>query len=429
MPFNIPNDQLNQSTYTGCPPGYILIDGACVHPLTEEIFEISEATEYEFVYYENAGELVGQYKMSTIGDPIAPPTYFAQNVRLNKYEDIVADSLSSVANPEDGIISMSIRLDQHGPAINQLFNDSGENFRNTFMFGEFHYLTNNPSSITRFNINADLILDGVNQNLPKQIEGSGSFIKWYLSYTRIPTNDRPFEMIDRGEPPTPRISNMVTGTDRLQWDTLRGTCYRHVRIYDGLGLNEVYVDNIPVSGHYLMKVWCEVDEDILTSYINSNYQYAGEEIEFSLLFYPPSFYAYPADTVTKTITPLINAYNDYVDEIIFKAPMNYKTDGNMLYDIEFLTAKNSEDILFKTSSHEGSNHFELSTWFESEDGEEWILMTNLLPSFNNSFDEISGADSEKTKYIKYELSSTAKRLISNRDDVLFRIKHLDGTLI
>jgi len=138
---------------------------------------------------------------------------------------------------------------------------------------------------------------------------------------------------------------------------------------------------------------------------------------------------YPADTISRTISPKINAINNSVDEIIFNASNNYKTDGNVHYMIEFLTAKNSGDILFRTSSYGAHDYSEGFQWYESADLDSWTPISTGMPSFMNSFDENNGSDSEQTKYIKYILSDDAKTLLEDAANILFRIKQIDGTLI
>ena len=434
MPFNIPQDQLNNSSYTGCPPGYILVDGACVHPLTEEIFEVAEAAEYDFEYYENAGELVGKYSLGVIGNPITPSVYFAQNLKIIKFKDIGISNAAMNLSPDDALLAMDFTHSYNSGAptteITQDFLSTDDTFKNTFKFGEFFLLPNNPTAIKRINLNYQVIHDNGSIDIPLPIEGADAIVKWYFGYVRIPSGDRPDNMLV--DTPTPTIAYPIQGTDyRLTWQTLRDTCFRYIRVYDQSNLNASFSE-VPRNGQYLIQLKCVVDEDKLQEFMNANTdssEYVDEERDYKILFYPPSFYSYPADSISDIDTPSLNALNQFIDEVIFEAPKNYKTDGNIHYSIDFLTAKNSTDILFQTSSYEGHEHFEGFQWYISTDKENWTSTTPRLPSFNNLFDEVSGTDSEKTVYIKYELSDVVRELLRDRADILFKIKQLDGTLV
>lgn len=447
MPITIPEDLLNSSSFTGCPPGYILVGNACVNPLTEHIYEVVEASEYDFEYYEHAGELVGKYNFNVYGDPVSPLTYFAQNCKLSKLKTLNVSNPSMNIGEDEGILSMKIIHNDSSVVIDQEVYNSDPSYNSSFYMGEFHLLPGNIANIKRVNLAYDLInstgetySEWGNKkatapiSTPSSKEGdSNSFVKWYLGYVRIPNSDRPDDMLvdEDGNQVTPTILNPIYGTDRLDWLTLRETCYRYIQVYDQSNLLELFKDNMPRNGHYLIQFKCLIDTEKLQEFINNSVDSSGYESpqDFHIIFYPPSFYSFPIDAIDDIDTPKLNSVNSFMEEIVFQAPRNYKSDGNVQYMIEFLTAKNSEDILFRTSSYAGHDWSESFQWHHSVDGEVWESLTSALPSFNNNFIEESGTDSEKTKYIKYELSQEAKELLGDRADILFRIKQIDGTLI
>jgi hypothetical protein len=234
----------------------------------------------------------------------------------------------------------------------------------------------------------------------------------------------------KNEPITPEIPNRTSGTGGLKWKTLRNTCFSWVRVYDKMGMLEYFLDDIPADGQYVVQIKCVIRKDRLLSFLNNSVDsglYLGGEQDYRIVIYPPSFYLYPADTVSKTIVPKINAINDIVEEIVFETTNNYKTDGNIHYMIEFLTAKNSGDILFRTSTYDEHDYHEGFQWFESPDQLEWNPISSGLPEFKNSYSESNGSDSEQTRYIKYVLSEDARSSLDGLPNILFRIKQLDGT--
>ena len=454
MPFNIPNELISQDVYTGCPPGYILVGDACVHPLSDYIINVSEAAEYEFEYYEHGGELIGKYNMRLVGDPPAPPAYFSQNASLTTGNKLPVENMAMNISPDDGFLFFNVTHNHNDGSplvvIEQPVFSTDADYNNTALFGEFHLLPNNPASIKRVNLNYDILQGdnvysswtnkaGANPLPTVKQEETAPIIEWYMGYRRIPTLDRPDEMLidpSTSEAVTPTIASPVLATDRLGWKTLRSSCYKWTRVYDELNLVDLFGDEIPRSGHYLMQFKAIINKDRLAEFINTNVDSSEYEAEtesqirdYKVLLYPPSLYMYPADAVDNIDSPNLNAINDFLDDIVFEAPRNYKTDGNIHYQIEFLTAKNSTDILFQTSSYSGHDWNEGFQWYTSIDGETWNSFTPSLPTFDNTFNEVNGSDSERVKYIKYELSDEANELLRNRADILFRIKQLDGTLV
>jgi hypothetical protein len=151
MPFNIPNELISRETYTGCPPGYTLVGNACVNNTTGQIFHVSEGSEYEFEYYENAGELVGRYKLGAIGDPEMPPLYFSQNVSVDTIKSLSINSPSMIMNKEDSALFVDItHYDNDGDQeldIKTSLPSSDPEYETTFLVGEFFLLPNNMVGI------------------------------------------------------------------------------------------------------------------------------------------------------------------------------------------------------------------------------------------------------------------------------------------
>jgi hypothetical protein len=437
-----------ETPYTGCPPGYVLVGDACINPVTGSIYELAESSAYEFEYYQNSGELIGRFKPFAIGDPSVAPIYFGQNAKVQKIKHFNIPELRQNISPDDSVLYFDVEhKDNSGSPtaiIIENFISGKEGFRNSFSFGEFYGLSNSLRSIKRMNLNFDLVQGnrifgnwlhstGLDSSLPSAEEGSlNSFVKWYFGYSKIPNNQRPLNMRQDEEALIPTIQSPVTATEKLQWETVESTCYNWIRVYDKSNIQELLQSVNLKYGQYICQVKVEIDEAKLQDFILRNVDsslYVEGQIDFNLILYPPSFYMYPADSITRIESPAQNSVNDFFREMTFRASDNYKTDGNIHYTIEFLTARNSEDILFETSTFSESSSFEEFHWFSSSNKEEWTPITASRPTFDNAYEASNGADSEGATYIKYELSDAAKLILQDRSDILFKITQLDGTLI
>lgn len=448
MAFNIPSDLLNTEVYNGCPPGYIRVGDSCVHPLTEEIIQIAEATEYEFEYHQNCGELIGRYILSSPKNIEVPSIYFSQNIKAAPLYRVGINDPETILNKNDNVLFKDFTHTKNSGLLDinldEYFTSDIADFRNTFVFGEFHLITNLPHAIHRINLNYSLRdatntkyqdwpnLNGIPLPTLLEVDKSASFLEFYLGYSKIPTLDRPFEFIEDSQyKVTPTFKHPLKATDRLNWKTLRETCFRWTRIYDksNIGDKLALLDLRP--GHYLCQIKCVINEAKLKAFMNSAVDAStyinGVPKEFKIIFYPPSMNLYQVDSVTNVVEPGLNAINPFVDRVIFKAPQNYKTDGNIHFRLVFLTDKSSEDILFSTSSYEFFEDFEAFQWSVSKDNKTWKQFSSATPTFNNNYEEENGMDSEQIKYIKYQLSDNIKQILKDKADISFRIYQLDGT--
>lgn len=439
--FNIPGDDQNL-TFTGCPPGYILVDDACVNPLTDEIIFAQDGSGYEFEYYPNAGELIGKYILfsSVETGPIGTP-YFDQNVNIVNIGTLGIENPAQTVNDGEYVFSINI-THTHVPGddglveINQSIISTNPDFRTTFLAGEFHLLPRTMQSINRVNLQYEILQDGnqefedllIPYNLPTLKEGESTpLIKWYLGYTALLDSDRPEAFKDIV---TPKIKSPIYGTDNLIWKSLNDICTNWIPVFDGSHVGEDFREHD--DSHYLCQFRCQIQEEALREFINSTFDssgYLGGEKTYQLIIYPPSIYLHPTDNVDNFINPKVNTINSSIKEFIFEAANNYKIDGNIHYEIEFLTSKNSSDILFRSSSYAGSSDYEELLWQESSDGITWTDIQPDLPTFNNLYEFNNGSDSENTILIKYILSNEGIQALSGRSDIVFRIKQIDGTLI
>lgn len=449
--FNLPNEEQGvQEVFTGCPPGYDHIGDACVHPLTDDIIYIRESSGYEFQYYTNAGELIGKYYLLTSfeEDFISTP-YFGQNVHIIKLKHLQIENSKQVINKEEPVFLIRFlhkkEIDED-PTVSIVQDISSLNpfFSTTFYAGEFHLLPKTLLGLNRMNLNYELLQEYKEESefvdtlqspiIPplKEENEDSALIQWEFGYNKLPNRDRPnsFIEIDSFNKPTPLIDDRLTGTDKLEWQTIDPECFKYINVFDGSNPGLRFEEIEKPSGHYLCQMKCSVNEENMLEFINSNFAIEdGEEKEYNLVVYPPSIYMHPTDNIDYIITPRVNTVNDRLKEFIFEAPANYKPDGGHHYQIDFLTSKTTSDILFQTSSSQDSEFFEDFFWQESTDGEEWTAIPNEYPEFNNIYDEQSGSDSENIKQIKYIISENAAVVLAGRSDIVFRIKQFDGTKI
>lgn len=442
MSFEIPSELLAKDSFNGCPPGYIYKDGACFHPLTEDILEISEESQYDFKYYDNCGEVVGKYEFGKVGKTTLSPIYFAQNAKVDTPRSLEMYDNEVMISDEDGMLLVDFSFGPEGLILSENFYSDSPELKNTVYLGEFHLLTNNPSTIKNFGLSFEL-KDSLGRHISKWDDLRAqdpknptvsfgepySLVDFAFGYARIPNTDRPWDMIEESEAVTPTYKDPIYATDRITWKTLRETCFRWIYASDGDSFDDIDGDRDNRNGHYLMQCRARVIESKLLDFMTSMVDYSEWESnkDFRIVIYPPSLKIKPLDNVIKLISPRENFTNRSMREIVFEVPQNYKRDGNVQYSIDILTEESDKDILFRTSSYGNDPDFEEFQWHESDDGKSWRPITSSAPTFNNSYQEINGSDSELSKFIKYELSYRAQEKLKNLSNLKMRIGQIDGT--
>jgi hypothetical protein len=438
-----------------CEAGYVLWQNACVNPLdTDDYKKIPHSVGYDFEYYEHAGELIGKYNLIPVSiGGCTVPIYFGQNVKVEKIERMNLKPSININTDESALI---MNLNHYDAGVGSIMDipaltdDSTDNV-DSFYFGEFFCLQNTISAIKKINLAYDLV-DGKGDpysslwdNLrPDFVELPGNdsidpnaFVEWSFGFARVPQAGRlkAFKPnIDSGVGVTPTVKDPVLGTGWGNWKAMRDTCFAWLRVHDKFNLNE-YLASTPIhSDQHVVQVRVRVNQEKLSAFLalavdSSAYAEPEKEKEYRLVFYPPSFYSFPSDAVDNLVSPNLNSVNTHLDDIIFPVPNNYKTDGNIQYVIEFLTAKNRGDVIFSTSSLGDHASYEKLQWTQSGDKINWRSISDELPSFNNEFEEENGSASESTLFIKYELSTKARAKLLERSDIIFKIKQIDGTLV
>ena len=435
----------------------------------------SEFVQFKFLHYENAGELVAKYRYEPYfifdkaggtwenipdsaihaeyeyKDPLDFPKFFNQGefrvrpIRLNTsvYEDFLNEKTEWL----DGLTTTpSLRLKHNSVAgTTSLTDDKGSPLQGEFTvyFGEFFLLSNNYKGIKRFNLKTELLQGDLNERGFSRKRGiysypdhtakgmDDSFVKWYFGYSKIPESQRPdFLKVGRI---TPTVDNMIHTESRRRWMAMRDNCMGWHRIFDksNLGFDLHHRRDRPTST--ICTVKAVVDFEKLRAYLDDKFvheTYQGETENYDIILYPPAMYMYPVDSVVDVIEPVINSINTFTDKILFKAPNNFKTDGNIHYAIDFFTSEGDKDPFYSTSSYLGDPAFEYGRWLKSEDNmKTWQLVSADTPTFDNTFALESGTDAILTTHIKYIPSERLFDLIRDSPVVVFRIKQLDGTRV
>lgn len=476
MPFfNIANVPNFSDQDTGCPPGYARVGDVCINSLTEDIFKLIYSSGYEFEYYENSGELVGRYKLFDNDAEIASEvfltqnlsrvraagSYFNQNVNITKFDSFDLENPAQNISPQESILFLEVKhtyndVDDEDveilhPFLNDAFILANPDALNVYFLGEFHFITNTLKSVKRVNFAYDILQDLKEKEdfehkkisyvpFPKPILATEatSFVECYFGYARLPERDRPVKNLDRDDYPS--LKSPIIGTDWVKWKTLGAVCGNFRRTYNGDELGDYFTTLDRDDGNYLCQFKYQINKDKLKTAITARFDGSGYEEDelgvktkvYQILLYPPSIYLYPAKNVTEMVRPILNSINDPVDEIVFKAPQNYKSDGNTHFGIKFFESKVSQTKIFETSSYFESDYFEEFLWqynTTSDPDSDYADIPSGKPEFSNIYTDDAGADSESTTYIKYVLSENAKIAIKDKTDIIFKITQLDGTLL
>lgn len=477
MPFFNLQDVPNFSEQdTGCPPGYSRVGDVCVNSLTEDIFKLIYSSGYEFEYYENAGELVGRYKLFDNDADIASEvflnqnlsrvraagSYFNQNVNITKVDSFGMANPAQNLTPQESILFVEVKHVYNGPGdeeveilhpfLNDAFIEANPDFLNVFYFGEFHFITNTLKSVKRVNLAYDVLQDLVESEdweyhkagftpFPKPVanQALNSFIDWYFGYARLPERDRPTLNLDRVDYPS--IKTPINGTDWVKWKTLSSVCGNYRQVFNGTELGDYFTDLDRDDGNFLCQFKATINLDRLktaftTRFDGNTYPVSSEtnkkEMTYQIIIYPPSMYLYPVKNPVEIVKPRLNSINDPIEEIVFKAPQNYKSDGNLHFGIKLFESKASDVIIHESSSYFGSENFEEFLWLYTNDTDvdgDYVDIPTAKPGFTNLYTNDGGVDSESATYIKYTLSEKAKLAIAGKTDIIFKITQLDGTLL
>jgi len=441
--------------------------------------------EFNFLHYENAGELVAGYKYTplvirgddgeweTMPSPAYPPSvnpfsfppFFDQeNTRLVKIIERGTTSSDGQflnhrtrwiepftdgesANYTPAIRVRHLRLEDGTTRI-ESSNKTELIDKQDIYFGEFFFLSNTYKVIKRTNIKTELLQDNVNHEhfgyLNEDFEYPSdtvlgkydSFMEWYLGYGPVPEEQRPeFLSIPRI---TPTPCNLIHTESRRRWNSFRIECLSWIRIYDKSNINEEFKDRKVTPQSMIGQVRCTIDYDKVKEYLDQTFDslsypgYPGVDnyVDYDIILYPPSMYMYPADSITEVLEPDVNSLNSFVDRVVFEAPNNFKTDGNFHYKIEFYTFSIKDGPIFITSSYEGSPYYEDEGWYFSKDNQHsWAPVGEELPTFDNKYEVNHGTDGIFTSHIKYVLSKDIFEKVKNNPMIIFKIYQMDGTLV
>ncbi len=323
----------------------------------------------------------------------------------------------------------------------------------TYYFGEFHHITNTLKSLVRTNLSYQILEvggspeDNVNfykthlqypdftrktmgfVEPPKVTEGlTGQFLEYYFQWTSVPPSNRP-PTLDRSGYPSPQ--SPITATDYLEWKTIKETCSGSLRIYNG-SVPHTYFETTDINdSHYICQTKLVVNQTALQAYFTANLTPPSTGFkEYVLILYPPSYYYYPAKNPSSYIEPIPNFLNRTLTSFTFEAPKNYKSDGDIGYQILFYSSKGTP-ALFSSSSNEDYDDYEVAYWDFSETtlGNAVSIPGSTLPEFDNHFYATAGTPSLTTRLVRYRLSEAAKAALTGRTEILVRIRQLDGTMI
>jgi len=437
----------------------------------------SEFVDFSFLHYENAGELIAQYRYEPLysfnknasqwelieenpdhdayeyKDPSDFPGFYGQEgyrlrplrISTSNYENFLGTKTSWPTGITT-VASMRFTHTHNEDDYTVITGPDGGQLRGTFelYFGEFFLLGNNFKAIKRFNLQSELLQGDINSDnflylredeyvYPDQTflgEGT-SFIEWQFGRAPIPESQRPAHL-SMGTL-RPSVQNPLHTESRRRWMAMRGSCLSWLRVYDdsNLGLELENKSSFPKST--ICTVKAIIDYDKLREFLEDTFkhdEYMNGKESYDIIFYPPSMYMYPADSVVEVVEPVVNSVNTFTDKIIFKAPDSFKTDGNFHYRIEFYRTESEIVPFYSTSSFIGDESFEYGRWLKSNDNmDTWTVVGVTQPTYNNGFEEESGTDAIFTTHIKYVLTDELFELVRDSSSVLFKIHQLDGTMV
>ena len=292
--------------------------------------DISIYNEFEFLYYENAGELVGSYKYRPrlvrdardynswvdteskyVVSDISKIHYIFQNVPRvylpsffnDKYfrttpikreqSDRIYDFLNQKTSWPNSITATPVmRLqykyyENHGSRIYTLDNEGYEpnvpdeliNYHILYL-GEFFLINDTIRAIKKVNLKSELLIDEKNSlaysqynRLPTFTDEmkyrNESFLKWYFGICFVSDRYKNKELYSMNNI-YPDINNFIHAENRQGWNMLRGNCMSWMRIYDNYDfeftLNHDNYNNKKVPT-CAMKV--HIDFDKLRRYLDS----------------------------------------------------------------------------------------------------------------------------------------------------------------
>lgn len=396
-----------------------------------------DSISYEFEYYENAGELVGRYKLYSEDTSLSEAQkYFDQVPKIIKLSNLDITGPRQILNINESILIVDIdySLINGAKVISDLSNLAPE--RTTYYLGEFHNITNTMKSFIRCNLSYDIVKgdtvpftefpitvgsgdSGMYPDVSEDTEGQ--FVEFYLQWDKVPVTNRP-ESLDRNLYPS--YNNPINATDYLNWKTLGDKCFGSLRIYNGLIPAPLFEIKDILDSHFICQTKVIINESKMTEWF---IDHLGDNYDtYKILIYPPSYYFYPAKNPETYLSPIPNFTNREFKQLIFRAPKNYKSDGNIQYELEIYIDKNTS--IFKTSSLEDSENYEASQWFYSEgNSENYTELSSGLPPDDNLFYENTGSPSISSYNIKYTLSDNARSAIAGKTNLLLKIRQLDGT--
>lgn len=469
--FNIPEITSDQDFV--CPVGYTKTENACVRlansPNPFSVIRKKFYSGYGFEYYENAGILVGRYKIDSsniqfnnipsnpdvtnFNQTLQATNYFGQNVKSSYLSNFTLGAPKQNLKSGESVLFLQVKHSRIGStSVVEILHpdiptEDTNPLVNNFIFGEFHLITNTLKSFVRANINFELLQDFKQESafiyktvdfdpVPSlsDTDGEASFVEMYLGYTRVPLQDRP-PSLERSDYPS--LADPINGTQWLKWKSINESCSGYRRIYNGTVSGEYFEEIDSADGHYICQTKCSINKSKLLAYLNRSFdsnsyplntESSNKEMIYQILIYPPSYYFYPAKNPASYINPIPNYVNRELVEVKFETPKNYKADGNIQYRISFFS-DNGGTLLFSSSSSKQDSDYEDLFWEEISPNQQTSkVLTPNYPTFDNQFNELNGVPAtSQDSYIRYRLSPPALASIKDRETVYFKIYQFDGT--
>ncbi|RLA68506.1 MAG: hypothetical protein DRQ78_00020 [Epsilonproteobacteria bacterium] len=439
-------------------------------------FRPSAFLEFYFIHYENAGELISKYKYEPLivyneassswvsipedashldyetYNPLYFPKFFDQDtarirpIRYNTAPD--TNFLSATTRWLDDInyapfIRIYHKANIDGTTSILDFDRREIIYDIDIYFGEYYLLSNNYKTIKRFNIKTELLQNDKNSTAFQNLRGEfsypdetivgkeSSYLEWSFGYAPIPPDQRPDHLYAPRIAPT--IYEPVHTESRRPWKSVRETCLSWFRVYDKTNINKQLFDRTISPDSTVCTTKCTISHSKLKNYLDETFDfssYTNREAYYDIIMYPPSMYLYPSNSVIKIVEPEVNTVNKFTDVIIFEAPKNFKTDGNLHYRIDFYGFSTTQEAIFKTSSFiEDEGHEPRNWYFSKDDMKTWEYITENRPTFDNGFDDDNGSDGIFTTHIKYALSRDIFNMVKNTPTIIFKIYQIDGTLV
>lgn len=440
---------------------------------------------HSFKYYESLGSIYGAHNIIMDRKDSSQGVYIRERwhgepIFAERIDSINADNLSRLDDTEGNcLLSLYAKLDDSEDGIDLEFDSitkdpDGRRFLDIFV-GEFHLLPDNPRSIYRTNISWDIhpvsnriqhnksgksicLSDGDNiqsflssngidvlssnpdnSAYKKQISPMNSdFIEYYIGLARVPAiSSRPKNMGSKII--SMRHPDYLEAGAQIRWRSLKDRCSSWIRIYDGTDISKVISEDVFRNGHYVVNTKIRIDIDKFKAYLEHLNSGIDEKIDWKLLLWLPWYSVLGHNSVDTVIYPKLSSFIDAFDQLEFKVPDNYKSNGAFHFTIKVWNSDKSNLIYYDSSDASEEFYFDKEIfpdgikkgkWYISNqsNNETYVEISSGRIKFNSDYEVGHGVNHEDYGTIRYIPSNDLSAYIVQNPGIYVQIVTHDGTL-